>query len=97
MYSETYYPRIHLGWNELHSLVDERWHLIDGPRPVVLKISNAAEDPAQLDFEALAAQRVALVDAELPVALPLPVPGTTNGPDDPRAYRAEEVGQRTGE
>ncbi len=40
--------------------------LIDGDRPAVLKISNAAEDPAQLDLEALAAQRVAQVDPELP-------------------------------
>ena len=37
---------------------DQAW-LIDGDRPAVLKISNAAEDPAQLDLEALAAQRVA--------------------------------------
>ena len=36
--------------------------LIDGDRPAVLKISNAAEDPARLDMEALAAQRVAQVD-----------------------------------
>lgn len=33
VYSETYYPQIHLGWSPLHSLVDEKWHLIDGPRP----------------------------------------------------------------
>jgi arylsulfatase A-like enzyme/Flp pilus assembly protein TadD len=33
IYSETYYPRIHLGWSELHSLVDDRYHLIAGPRP----------------------------------------------------------------
>jgi choline-sulfatase len=33
VYSETYYPRIHLGWSQLVSLVDARYHLIDGPRP----------------------------------------------------------------
>jgi len=61
---------------------------IDGARPAVLKISNAAEDPAQLDFEALAAQRVALLDPALPVALPLLVPGTSFAPDMAGAYRA---------
>ena len=55
--------------------------LIDGSRPAVLKISNAAEDPARLDLEALAAQRVVQIDPELPVALPWLVPGTD-------AYRA---------
>ena len=54
--------------------------LIDGERPAVLKLSNAAEDPAQLDFEALAAQRVAQVDPAIPVALPLLVPGTSQTP-----------------
>lgn len=57
--------------------------LIDGARPAVLKISNAAEDPAHLALEALAAQRVAKLEPDLRVALewPLPgVPGTHTGP-----------------
>ena len=58
--------------------------LISGARMAVLKISNAAEDPAQLDMEALAAQRVADVEPELPIALPWLVPGTS-------AYRAPVV------
>jgi 4-aminobutyrate aminotransferase-like enzyme/Ser/Thr protein kinase RdoA (MazF antagonist) len=62
--------------------------LIEGNRATVLKVSNAAEDPARLDMEALAAQRIAQVDAGLPVALPWQVPGSrdfkariTRGPD----------------
>ena len=31
IYSETLYPRIHLGWSELRSLIDARFHYIDGP------------------------------------------------------------------
>jgi 4-aminobutyrate aminotransferase-like enzyme len=62
--------------------------LLDGDRPVVLKISNAAEDPSRLDMEALAAQRVALVDPDLPVALPWLMPGAMRAVDDPTAYRA---------
>ena len=66
--------------------------LIDGDRPAVLKISNAAEDPARLDLEALAAQRIAQVDPELPVALPWLVPGARQSDGDPAAYRAETRG-----
>jgi len=33
VYSETYYPRIHLGWSELRSLISGRNQYIDGPRP----------------------------------------------------------------
>ena len=62
--------------------------LIEGERPAVLKISNAAEDPAQLDLEALAAQRVAQVDPDLPVALPWLVPGAPPGSTAPGTYRA---------
>jgi arylsulfatase A-like enzyme/Flp pilus assembly protein TadD len=32
-YSETLYPRIHLGWSELHSLIDPKFHYIDSPSP----------------------------------------------------------------
>ncbi|HXI13360.1 MAG TPA: sulfatase-like hydrolase/transferase [Thermoanaerobaculia bacterium] len=32
IFSETYYPRLHFGWSELHSLIDEQYHLIDAPR-----------------------------------------------------------------
>ena len=46
--------------------------LIDGERATVLKISNAAEDPARLDMEALAAQRVAQIDPETPGRAPAP-------------------------
>ena len=44
VYSETYYPRIHLGWSELRSLVDGRYHLIDGPRP---ELYDVVRDPAE--------------------------------------------------
>ncbi len=44
VYSETYYPRIHLGWSELRSLADARYHLIDGPRP---ELYDLARDPGE--------------------------------------------------
>src|SRR5688572_32583100 len=59
---------------------DQAW-LIDAHRATVLKISNAAEDPQRLDLEAMAAQRVAQLAPDIPVAQPWLVPGT-------HAYRA---------
>ena len=74
---------------------DQTFLIEAGDRPAVLKISNAAEEPARLDMEALAAQRVAQIDPEIPVALPWLVPGTSYEPTIPQAYRAPT--QRAGE
>ena len=40
IYGETFYPRIHLGWSELRSLVDERYHFLDGPRPELYDLTD---------------------------------------------------------
>ena len=65
VYSETYYPRIHLGWSELHSLVDERYHLIDGPRP---ELFDLRRDPAEKeDLGRTSATVVAAMTRELGV------------------------------
>jgi 4-aminobutyrate aminotransferase-like enzyme/Ser/Thr protein kinase RdoA (MazF antagonist) len=71
----------------VHSERDQAF-LIEGDRPSVLKISNAAEEPARLDLEALAVQRIALVDPVIPVPLPWLLPGSDLAPSDPAAYRA---------
>jgi tetratricopeptide (TPR) repeat protein len=42
IYSETLYPRIHLGWSDLASLVDERHHYIEAPRP---ELYDVVADP----------------------------------------------------
>lgn len=44
IYSETLYPRIHLGWSELRSLVDGRYHYIEGPRPELYDLEH---DPGE--------------------------------------------------
>jgi arylsulfatase A-like enzyme/tetratricopeptide (TPR) repeat protein len=44
IYSETFYPRLHLGWSDLASLVDERWHYIHGPRA---ELYDVAADPGE--------------------------------------------------
>ncbi|HET8773926.1 MAG TPA: sulfatase-like hydrolase/transferase [Thermoanaerobaculia bacterium] len=33
IYSETYYPRLHFGWSDLHSLIDGPHHYIRAPQP----------------------------------------------------------------
>jgi choline-sulfatase len=46
IYSETYYPRIHLGWSELRSLVDARHQYIDGPKPELYEIIRDPQETA---------------------------------------------------
>ena len=38
VYSETLYPRLHLGWSDLASLEDERYQYIEAPRPELYDI-----------------------------------------------------------
>ena len=69
-------------------LVDDR----DGSLAVA-KVSNAAEDAAVLDMEALAVLHVATVDPGLPLAMPLAIPGTAGvDPADRRAALARDDG-----
>ncbi|HEX2062486.1 MAG TPA: sulfatase-like hydrolase/transferase, partial [Thermoanaerobaculia bacterium] len=42
MYAETWYPRFHFGWSELHSLVSGREHFIDAPKQ---ELYDLAADP----------------------------------------------------
>ena len=44
IYSESLYPRIHLGWSELRSLIDERFHFIEAPRA---ELYDVAKDPRE--------------------------------------------------
>lgn len=42
LYAETLYPRIHLGWSDLRSLVDDRHQLIKAPAPELYDITRDA-------------------------------------------------------
>ena len=44
VYSETLYPRLHLGWSQLRSLTDAREHYIESPAPELFDVIN---DPAE--------------------------------------------------
>ncbi|MBK5258388.1 MAG: sulfatase-like hydrolase/transferase [Thermoanaerobaculia bacterium] len=43
IFSESLYPRIHLGWSDLRSLVDDEFHYIDAPRAELFAASDTAE------------------------------------------------------
>ncbi len=44
IFSETMYPRIHLGWSELRSLVDSRYQFLAGPDP---ELFDHRADPSE--------------------------------------------------
>ncbi len=44
IYSETFYPRLHFGWSELFSLIDEKSHYIDSPEP---ELYDREKDPGE--------------------------------------------------
>jgi arylsulfatase A-like enzyme/tetratricopeptide (TPR) repeat protein len=45
IYSESLYPRIHLGWSDLRSLVDSRNHFIQAPKP---ELYDMRKDPREI-------------------------------------------------
>ena len=55
--AETFYPRLRFGWSELHSAIDDRWHLVDGRRA---ELFDLVQDPAEL--RDLAAQKGKVVE-----------------------------------
>jgi choline-sulfatase len=63
IYSETLYPRIHLGWSELRSLADEEYHVIDGPKPEIYRLRDDPRESRDLSGEKSAA--VASAEREL--------------------------------
>jgi tetratricopeptide (TPR) repeat protein len=56
IYSETFYPRIHLGWSELRSLIDGRYHYIESSRP---ELYDLRSDPGETNNVIANERRVA--------------------------------------
>jgi len=48
VYSETFYPRLHFGWSDLASLVDRRYHVIEGPDPEVYDLDRDPRETRNL-------------------------------------------------
>jgi len=55
IYSETLYPRIHLGWSELRSLAGADYHFIEAPKP---ELYDVRSDPAETKNVLAGARRV---------------------------------------
>ncbi|HEV8660880.1 MAG TPA: sulfatase-like hydrolase/transferase [Thermoanaerobaculia bacterium] len=76
IYSETLFPKFHYGWSDLHSLLDEKRHYIQAPRPEMYDI---AADPAEKnnilsdDRRTLAAMRAAITPLIQTSVAPAPV------------------------
>ncbi len=80
IYAESWYPRFHFGWSELGSLIEERWHLIDGPDP---ELYDLVADPGETDNRI--ARRAALA-ARLRGEL-----GARSAPPEPPVEESEEA------
>ena len=51
IYAESFYPRIHLGWSELRSLVGAQYQFIEAPRPELFDIVRDAAEKTNLVSE----------------------------------------------
>jgi len=51
IFSETIYPRVHLGCSELRSLTGSRFHYIDAPRPELFALTTDPDEKANILLE----------------------------------------------
>lgn len=82
IYSETFYPRLHFGWSELHSLIDDRHHLIQGPDPELYDLEADPGEKTNLrdtERRPFATLRQAVKAFEKPLAAPSAVDAETAG------------------
>lgn len=73
IYSETLYPRLHMGWSDLASLVQSENHYIEGPNPELFDVVNdAAERTNVIERErrAFATMRALLQPLKVPLGKP---------------------------
>jgi arylsulfatase A-like enzyme/cytochrome c-type biogenesis protein CcmH/NrfG len=83
IYSETYYPRLHFGWNDLHSLISGAKHYIHAADP---ELYDLAADPAE-------SKNVLLDDRRTYVALRERIKPYIKGPASPSAVDDEQKQQ----
>jgi arylsulfatase A-like enzyme/Flp pilus assembly protein TadD len=77
VYSETLYPRLHLGWSDLASLIDTQNHYIESPSP---ELYDLAADPGEKnDLSAALPPAFRSMRAELArLPRPLQAPGSSD-------------------
>ncbi len=83
VYSETYYPRVHLGWSPLTSVTDDRHQYIESPRPELYDVvADPRETKDLVDARRDAARSMRTALARFPV-----------GFTAPQAVSSEEMGR----
>jgi tetratricopeptide (TPR) repeat protein len=73
IYSETLYPRLHLGWSDLASLEDDRYHYIEAPRSELYDMLADPRESRDLSAglpPAFRSMRIALSQIARPVQAP---------------------------
>ena len=75
VYSETLYPRLHLGWSELRSLTDAKHHYIEAPSPELFDVVTDPRETKNLRDDRRR-EAFALAGALKPVPLNLVAPGS---------------------
>lgn len=86
IYAETFFPRLHFGWSELASVVDGRFHYIEGPDPELYDLdADPGETRNLIGEERGVAARLRSIVAthDQPLAAPAEV-----GSDERRALEA---------
>jgi arylsulfatase A-like enzyme/tetratricopeptide (TPR) repeat protein len=76
IYSETYYPRMHFGWSDLHSLTDGAHHLIRAPIPELYDLQRDPRETRNLvqdDRRTYTAMRNAIEPFVREAAAPAPI------------------------
>ena len=76
VYSETWYPRFHFGWSELHSLVDGDEHFLDAPHPELYDLRRDPRETRNLMEERrrrFVALRQAIAPLKRAASAPAPV------------------------
>jgi choline-sulfatase len=72
-FAETLYPRLQLGWSELHSVIRGGMHLIDGPHVELYDLNRDPQERTNLAAEqrrVTAALRAELRQVSVPAAVP---------------------------
>ena len=83
LYSETYYPRFHFGWSDLHSLISGVDHYIQAPKP---ELYDLGRDPAEK-------QNVLRENRRAYVALREAIAPFIKGAEAPKAIDPEQAKQ----
>jgi tetratricopeptide (TPR) repeat protein len=85
IYAESYFPRLHFGWRELKTLIDDRFHFIEAPKR---ELYAYRQDPAEASNILDANRRTAFAYARELEAYGTFAPPSAVDPEDQRKLAA---------